>query len=141
MIEIHGWITLRYSDYHSEEHLQRDFIYNFKSYLNKAYSGVLSEPYCKFTNYNGLECFSINVQHNHRGDAFYLTKIFSWVAEHSDGSYGLLYFHDEEDESSFNEFQVYVLKRGTFTKAKDVLLSPYWEEVEKEYDANDPPRD
>jgi hypothetical protein len=142
MVEIHGWITLRYSDYHSEERLQNDFVYSFKSYLHSHHSWILSEGIGRFTSRNGLECFSIDVQHNHAGEPFYLLELFAWVAKESSGSYGLLYFHDDEDEAYQNEFQVYVLKRGKLIKGKtDPFLSPYYEEVEKKYDADNPPLD
>ncbi|WP_052732768.1 Imm7 family immunity protein [Hymenobacter terrenus] len=142
MIEIHAWITLRYSDYDSEDHLQRDFIANFKGYLAQQYNWVLENSYGRFIDRNGLECFAIDVQHNHK-DSFYVLDIFSWVAKESTGSYGLLYFHDDEDQEAFNEFQVYVLKRGKLAKSKDSFLSPYHEEVERkrEYDENNPPED
>lgn len=66
MIEIHAWITLRYSDYDSEDHLQRDFIAKFKGYLAQHYNWVLENSYGRFINQNGLECFAIDVQHNHK---------------------------------------------------------------------------
>jgi hypothetical protein len=140
MIEIHAWITLRYSDYDSEDHIQREFVENFKCYLVQHYDWVLENSYGRFINQNGLECFAIDVQHNHKG-SFYMLDIFSWVAKESTGSYGLLYFHDDEDPEAFNEFQVYVLKRGKLTKSKDPFLSPYLEEVEREYNDNNPPKD
>lgn len=141
MIEIHAWLTLRYSDYDSEEQLQRKFIADFKGYLAQNHNWVLADSYGKFIDRNGLECFTLDVQHNHKGEPFYALDIFSWVAKESTGSYGLLYFHDEEDQEFFNEFQVCVLKRGKLTKSKDSFLSPYWEEVEREYDEHNPPRD
>lgn len=142
MIEAHGWITLRYSDYHSEDQPQNDFVYSFKSYLKQHYTWVLEEDAARLTNRNGLVSFSIDVRHNHPDEPFYPLEIFTWVARHSTGSYGLLYFHDDEDTANHNTFQVYVLKRGQLLKAPaDPFLSPYHEEVEKEYDENNPPLD
>ncbi|MCR5886526.1 immunity 7 family protein [Hymenobacter sp. J193] len=140
MIEIHGWITLRYSDYHSEIDLQNAAVERFRQYMQQEYSWVLLQNYGRITTWNGLESFSIHVLHNHKQE-FYALKIFNWVAQELPGSYGLLYFHDEEDENRFNEFQVYVLKRGKLVEAQDQLLSPYWEAVEKDYDEDNPPRD
>ncbi|MDO1447341.1 Imm7 family immunity protein [Rhodocytophaga aerolata] len=140
MIEIHAWITLRYDDYDTEEEYQRKFIAHFKQYLQANYDWLLQEDYCKLIVYNGLDCFSLHTQHNHKGK-FYALKIFEWVAKEGKGSYGMLYFHDEEDDSLHNEFQVYVLKRGKLYKQADKFLSPYFSEVEKVYDDLNPPKD
>ena len=141
MVEVHAWITLRYSDYHSEDAEQANFIYNFKQFLHKEHAWVLDDEVARLTSRNGLDCFTLNVQHNHPGVPFYPIEIFTWAAENSTGSYGLLHFHDDEDESQPNEFQVYALKRSKLLKSKDLFLSPYVAEVEQDYDENNPPRD
>jgi len=141
MIEVHGWISLRYSDYHSLESEQENFVYSFKQFLLKHCDWVLDDQIGRLTRRNGLDCFTLNVQHNHPGEPFYPLDIFTWAAENSTGSYGMLYFHDDENEAHHNEFQVFVLKRGRLIREKDPFLSPYIEEVEKEYDENNPPQD
>lgn len=141
MIEIHAWITLQYSDYHFEEQLQRRFIANFKQYLKENFEWLLQENYCHVTVYNGLDCFSLHKQHNHKGKEFYPLEIFEWVAREGKGSYGILYYYDDEDEELYNEFQVYVLKRGKLLKEVDKFLSLYFSEVERGYDELDPPKD
>jgi hypothetical protein len=141
MVEVHGWITLRYSDYHSEDAEQAKFVYEFKAFIYKHYSWVFEYEIGSLVNRNGLECFTITAQHNHPDRPFYPVAIFTWVANNSTGSYGTLYFHDDEDNAYHNEFQVFVLKRGKFLKVKDNLLSPYIEEVEQEYDEDNPPLD
>jgi hypothetical protein len=141
MIEVHGWITLRYSDYHSEETEQNDFVYKFKQFLHKHCDWVLDDQVGRITRRNGLDCFTLAVQHNHPGSPFYPLDIFTWAAENSTGSYGMLYYHDDEDKTYHNEFQIIVLKRGKLVKVADAFLSPYIEEVERDYDEKNPPRD
>ena len=141
MVEIHGWITLLYSDYHEEDDKQNNFVYQFKQFILQHCEWVLDEQVGQLINRNGMQCFTLNVQHNHAGTPFYPLEIFTWAAKNSTGSYGMLYVHDNEDEKFENEFQVFVLKRGQLTKVKDPFLSPYLEEVAKEYDPNDPPLD
>jgi hypothetical protein len=141
MVEVHGWITLRYSDYHSVDAEQDDYVYRFKQFILKHCDWVLDEQLGSLTRRNGLDCFVLNVQHNHPGAPFYPLDIFTWAAENSTASYGILYFYDEGNEAYQNEFQVFVLKRGKLMKEKDHFLSPYFEEVEKEYDENNPPQD
>jgi hypothetical protein len=82
-----------------------------------------------------------HLQHNHKGEPFSPLAIFTWVAQESTGSYGLLYVHDEEDERQHNEFPVYILKSGKLLKTKDSFLSSYEEEVEQTYDADNLPLD
>ncbi|OUJ70297.1 hypothetical protein BXP70_24700 [Hymenobacter crusticola] len=91
--------------------------------------------------YNGLESFTLAVQHNHKGEPFYPLDLFTWVAQHSTGSYGLLYVYDDKDEHEHNVFQIYVPKRGQLLKQADPFLSPYPEEVERDYDPENPPID
>jgi hypothetical protein len=141
MVEIHGWITLRYSDYHGEDDKQNNFVNRFKQFILQHCDWTLDEQIGQLIDRNGMECFTLNVQHNHPGVPFYPLDIFKWAAENSTGSYGMLYFYDDENEEFNNEFQVFILKRGQLTKAKDHFLSPYFEEIEKEYDPNDPPID
>jgi hypothetical protein len=141
MVEIHGWITLRYSDYHSVDSEQNDFVYRFKQFLLKHCDWVLDGEIGSLTRRNGLDCFTLNVQHNHPGEPFYPLDIFTWAAENSTGSYGMLYVNDDENEAHQNEFQVFVLKRGKLIREQDIFLSPYLEEVEKEYDETNPPQD
>jgi hypothetical protein len=141
MVEVHGWITLRYSDYDSEDEKQNDFVYAFKQFLQANFDWLLTQQHGLLPQYNGLNCFALNVQHNHAGEPFYPLEIFTWAANHSTGSYGMLYFLDDENEAHHNEFQVFILKRGKLIKAKDLFLSPYFEEVEKECNVNNPPVD
>jgi len=141
MIEAHGWLTLSYSDYDSEDEPQRRFITAFRNFMAQKYPWVLVDSYGRFTTRNGLECFAIDALHNHKGEPFYILEIFSWVASNSTGSYGLLHLYDDEDAAHNNEFQVYIVKRGQLIKAQDAFLSPYFEEVEQEYDDANPPRD
>ena len=106
MTEVHGWISLRYSDYDSQDHLQHDFLYAFTQHLRGNYEWLLTEGHATLRSYNGLESFTLAVQHNHKGEPFYPLDLFTWVAQHATGSYGLLYVHDDEDEHEHNAFQV-----------------------------------
>lgn len=141
MTELHAWLTLRYSDYDAEEAPQQQFLAAFQGYLQQHYAWVLRDERGRFGIRNGQPFFTLHTLHNHRGQPFYALEIFRWVAQHSTGSHGLLYFHDDEDPAHENEFQVYVLKRGRLIKNQDPFLSPCLEEIEREYDENDPPRD
>ena len=46
------------------------------------------------------------------------------------GSYGLLYVHDDESKDDCNSFVVYKLARGKVERIADTLLSPFIPTVE-----------
>lgn len=141
MVEIHAWITLRYDDYDSEDQYQKQFVSRFKQYLQNDFNWLLTSSHCQLVSYNGLECFTIHGQHNHKDENFYPLEIFEWVAKEGKGSYGMLYLFDDEDRQNNNKFQVYILKRGKLIQETDSFLSPYFPEVEKKYDKLNPSKD
>ncbi|MCL2013239.1 MAG: immunity 7 family protein [Cystobacterineae bacterium] len=66
-------------------------------------------------------------------------SLFKCIAEKAKGSYGLLYFHDDEDVSGKdNFFQVYVLARGAIKTMTDTFLSPLVPVVEEQVCAKPP---
>ena len=46
------------------------------------------------------------------------------AAKATNGSYGIIYLHDDSDKEHFNEFQVFVFKHGECSKVRDKMLSP-----------------
>ena len=58
--------------------------------------------------------------------------LFEWIAKNAPGSYGILSCHNDEDaKGQDNEFQVFVLRRGTLKRGVDPHLSPYIPMVEE----------
>ena len=73
---------------------------------------------------NGMAQLHISGFINHRGsEGQPVIDTFERVGEIAPGSYGLMYFRDDEDPGGrFNEFQVIVMRRGkTFTAADSFL--------------------
>ncbi|RNC79659.1 MAG: hypothetical protein ED557_14140 [Balneola sp.] len=145
MIEYHGWITLRFSDYDDGVKKQSEFLKAFKKYLTESHP-IIDEKKSKFIDYNGLEAFIFSSQHNHKDQSvFYPIQILKWLAENGPGSYGTLYILDDEDHNdeidNSNIFKLWVLKRGKVYETNDQNLSPYIPECEKEYDPKNPPID
>ncbi|SFT43636.1 Immunity protein 7 [Lishizhenia tianjinensis] len=143
MIEYHGWITLRFSDYHVGNKKQEDFKNKLNTFLKTEFPVVL-ETNIKIGSFNGMDMLMMNGCHNHRGtDRFYPLQIFRWISENGPGSYGLLYIQDDEDRRKdyADNFRVWVLKRGQLEEKEDTLLSPYIPQCEKEFDEENPPID
>ena len=60
-----------------------------------------------------------------------MLDLFEYVGEIAPGSYGLVYFYDDEDEAGHsNEFQTLVMTRGRLAPEKDELLSPFIPKLE-----------
>lgn len=94
MVEVHGWITLR-------------------------------ETYKLVEDENGEYFIEFSRYANHRsGDVMDLLSLFETVGRIAEGSYGLLYMHDDEDREHYNDFVVYRLARGRVTVFQDSFLSP-----------------
>ncbi|GIO83997.1 hypothetical protein J25TS5_09290 [Paenibacillus faecis] len=82
--------------------------------------------------YNGQDSILISGLHNHKSS--YVVEIFKWIAEHTVGSYGLLYTRDDEDPVDENRFVVWKLARGELRKETDPFLSPCIPKIEDEFD-------
>lgn len=75
---------------------------------------------------NGTPHLTLSIHHNHPGDLMErFAKLVDTINGNAPGSYGIFYLYDDENqEGHHNEFQVFILKRGTLTTAIDKYLSP-----------------
>jgi hypothetical protein len=74
---------------------------------------------------------------NHRGViGDELDQLLEWTARIAPGSYGLLYWRDDEGDpiAGPNNFQVKVMSRGEVVTRFDPFLSPFFPVVEDFYD-------
>lgn len=128
MVEFHGWAAIRYHTHDTIQSLQDQCWKMIEAHIP-------SLPVPKLVHlqrYNGCDSLHIAGQHNH--EAEYVIELFRWIAQVAPGSYGILYFQDDEDEKYENEFRVWRLCRGELKEHDDPLLSPYVPTVEDEYD-------
>ena len=133
MIELHGWMTI-FSTYKDEDlnfEIQEDkIIQKVKNYIqtlkNKNIDGL--KVRC------GTYYLNVNYYSNHRNDE--VDAIFialKKIAEIATGSYGVVYYMDDEDMVNYNYFMTMVIKRGKVEWKKDLLLSPFMPSVHDEY--------
>lgn len=125
MIVFHGWVAISDSTYESDSNDVNLILEKINIYINEK--RMLESPYfIKINPANG----SYNLLLDGGGNHFYSTikdviQLYEYVGTIAKGSYGLLYFwNDEGLDNLENEFQVYVMRRGVVTKEKDPFLSP-----------------
>lgn len=120
MVEMHGWVTIRdtYKDTFIDnmDQVVKELVQEFKTikYLNPEIKWMDGTAYLElslFTNHWSEDCKE-------------MLKLYEIIADKAEGSYGVLYVNDDEDNDLFNEFVVYRIVRGKVEKFSDKLLSP-----------------
>lgn len=134
MLSYYGWAEIRES--YNEEGESDILMQEIWTSLQKKSAEIMQnasnwsvEPKI----FNGEYKLFVSGASNHKTNPWFeVLELFEWLAKNAVGSYGLLYLLDNEDKEGFNnDFQVYVLKKGTLTKQNDPFLSPYIPEIEE----------
>lgn len=123
MYEFHGWATIRETYGSTEENNIKEIVENIKKFIEKLnWNGGLID----LRAINGEYQISISGMSNHKGkDAEDVLKLYSFVGNVAQGSYGILYVRDDEDTNGYeNKFQVFVLAKGKISHEEDSFLSP-----------------
>jgi len=131
MLEFHAWITIRetYKAVDNEEENIDLIVQDIRDRIEKLH---WNKPEIKVM--NGEYFMEISLFSNHKTKVINeLFDLFTDIARHATGSYGLIYMLDDEDTNDkFNEFQVYSISRGHLHAHKDKFLSPFIPTVEDE---------
>ena len=121
MIELHGWITIR-ETYKAtfKEDTEDIFIDRIKEEIKKL---SWFKPQIKALNGEWFLEFTIfaNRRNSQSEEVF---KLYNAIGEMAEGSYGLIYLHDDEADGKENQFQVFVLSQGSVKEFSDSYLSP-----------------
>ena len=129
MVEVHGWITLR----ETYKAVDDDNIGDLLKLINDEVEKI-EYPQIKINVNNGNYYIEFSLYTNHMsGDVNGLIALFETVGKIAEGSYGLLYIHNDEDQGNNNNFMVHRLARGTVEVYPDNLLSPRIPTVEDEW--------
>ena len=122
MLELHGWVTIRetYKVAFDEEDHEDIVIEKIKNEIDRL---SWFKPQIKALNGEWFMEFTIyaNRPNAQTQEVF---QLYEKIGELAEGSYGLIYLHDDEDEGKWNEFQVYALSRGLVKEFRDTFLSP-----------------
>lgn len=127
MVEVHGWITLRETYKAVDDENMEKVIVSVEKEIRK-----LARPLIQIKVNNGAHFVEFSLYTNHMsGDVKDLLDIFKNVGRLAEGSYGLLYIHNDEDEDGQREgFMVHRLARGRVNVFRDEFLSPLIPTVE-----------
>lgn len=126
MVEVHGWITLRETYRAVEDE-------NMERVLDMVEREIrrLTRPAIQIKVNNGAYYIEFSLYTNHlSGDVTELLAFYENVGRMAQGSYGLLYMHNDEDDGLCNDFVVRRLARGQVTIFQDKFLSPLIPTVE-----------
>ncbi len=130
MVEVHGWITLR----ETYKVVDDDNIDALIKLINDEIEKI-EYPQIQIKVNNGNYYIEFSVYTNHMSsDIKDLIALFETVGKIAEGSYGLLYIHNDEDRNNHNSFIVYRLARGKVQTLQDAMLSPVVPVLEDEDD-------
>ncbi len=127
MIELRGWLTIRptYMDEDKHPEIDEEGIYKEVEALVESLELHTIE---KVKWRNGTCHIDVSYFSNHgNAETVEILDAFKNIARIAPGSYGLVYYWDNEDygrNSYDNEFRVLVIKRGTCEWKDDPFLSP-----------------
>jgi len=131
MFEYHAWITIQHSAGDEDD-----------ADLNAAYLRAEEEllplqgdpSLVNLRWINGMAQLHLSGFLNHRsGEGQNVIDAFYRIGAVAQGSYGVLYMLDDEDQGGKNnEFQVLVMRRGQVTQEEDHFFSPYIPLIEDE---------
>jgi hypothetical protein len=131
MYEFHMWLLLRESTTEVDEGSLLAKLTDLRTLLvAKLPDAVPASPIFSLNYEHLLQC---SVAHNHRGDTHVrLLAVLSSVAQNLPGSYGLVYWHDDEVPGGGNgdAYRVLVVARGAIMDRSDPFLSPISPTVE-----------
>jgi hypothetical protein len=125
MYYVHAWLILRESTTEDESESLFNKIAQLGNLMqDKLNDCVPNEPIMQ-VNFEHILQFSVS--HNHRGNAYdRLISVLTWIARELPGSYGLVYWYDDETpgRSNYDGYNVVVVARGQLMNRYDPFLSP-----------------
>lgn len=128
MIELHGWLSIR-ATYENEELISSN---EYNDIMRKVEEIIRSNTCGIKLEYVNGETFisSMFCSNHHTQEVDEIIETYKMISENATGSYGMIYLWDDEDKQYYNDFQVYVFKRGTCSFRLDKDLSPCVSEIE-----------
>lgn len=119
MIELHCWITIR-ADYNSDNECNENVLRLIKNELDTHHYNSI-----EIKAMNGEYYIEFSLYANHFSqDTKELLHLFVYIGRIAVGSYGLLYLHNDESDTSGNSFRIYSLAKGVVNVHDDPFLSP-----------------
>lgn len=133
MIEIQAWMTIWATYLNEDVHTE----INEEEIYSKV-DRIISN--CKYNHIqlierNGPKSIHISFYDNRKTvRSEELLDVFKNIAQTATGSYGILYYWDDEDPGISDDFQVLVARKGKCEWVKDLLLSPRGRMIFEEFE-------
>ena len=124
MYTYHLWIILRESTTEADVGSLGKKLTELKTRVSTLLQPV---PDIVVTALNHEYIFQCSESHNHKGDVHErLLKVIEWLTKALSGSYGLIYWYDDEMQgvNRHNGYRVMVIARGRIEYRNDPFLSP-----------------
>jgi immunity protein 7 of polymorphic toxin system len=124
MYVFHAWIVLLDSTDEGEPSVIWEKAALLKPILHYKFQ-LSSDAGQWLTITNGLHILNASFSRNHRATSHAeLLEVLNWICKELPGSYGLVYWHDDEDPAIGDAFRVIVMARGQLRDHVDQFLSP-----------------
>ena len=121
MFELHGWFVLRSSPHTNDDETAERIAGKLRGRLAEIDDGGL---HSELVGINGEYRLLLSGGFNRRRASFdQLMEILGWLGPNAEGTYGLLYYRDDEGHDG-NQMGVWRLARGEMSHSIDTLLSP-----------------
>lgn len=133
MYEFHGWITIQETPSEADTGNLERIVAELRAAIAALEwnSGLLQLHAA-----NGVYFLNLGGAANRKGrEAADISELLSRIGDAAPGSYGLVYWRDDEDEDGDpNRFHILKMARGQLSEEQDAFLSPCLPVIEDEGD-------
>ena len=126
MIELHGWLSV-WETYEDEDLLSQDEL----DKIMQKVKDIVWQSGVELRYVNGVPFVNTLIYSNHRtAEIDQVIEAYKNISKTAAGSYGMIYLCDDEDAEHYNEFEIYVFKKGACTRKIDKDFSPCIPKIE-----------
>lgn len=123
MVKIFGWLEIQSTFFDEDLHPEVDEEHIF--FEIEKLIGELKYTKLNIVNNNYMRYIQFGINENHKTEKTEeILSLFENISRIATGSYGLLYFLDDEDRLYYDSFRVLVSRKGVVEWKKDVFFSP-----------------
>ena len=122
MIELHGWLTIS-ETCKDEDLLSQAEIEDINQKVNKIIANCDNDIELQYM--NGIAFIrTLLCSNHHTKQVDSVIETYKNISKVATGSYGCIYLRDDEDAVHYNEFQIYLFKKGDCIYKIDKEFSP-----------------